>query len=293
MKQQGFTLIEIVVVMAIFGFVMLATHTILISTLDADQRVQQTTLTGKIGESILNQMRRDLQGAVWRGFGEEVFRGEDRGDDDSAEDVIDFLTTSPVPSPDDEISSWTGEVSSVGYALRPGKESGDMVLFRRVEWDMQNDPLDQGARIALYDRVKALDIHYLNEEGEWVQDWEATSLLPEENFSDFPFLDEREALDDLDAEEGQADAAEEVLQPGDIDPSTGEVILEEPLPLPLPRAVQIVLYLHYGNERGRILVGNTDEPLVEKFSTIVPLLVSDQILVEDPDALLEESQSSF
>lgn len=289
MNQRGFTLVEIVIVLAIFGFVMMTSYTILSSTLEADRRVQLATMTGKVGEAILNQMRRDLQGAVWRGLGEEIFRGEDRGDDDSAEDVIDFLTTAPVPLPDEETPNWTGEVTSVGYALRPGEETGDMILFRRVKWDLEGDPLDGGSRTALYERVKAMDINYLNEEGEWVRDWEASEMLPEENLTDFPFIDEREALSELDEEDSGED--ESVLQPGDIDPATGEVIPEEPLPLPLPRAVQIVLYLHYGNEKGRILTTD-DQPLVERFSTIVPLLVSDQILVEDP-MLMEESLGSF
>ena len=241
-------------------------------------------MSSKIGEAILNQMRRDLQGVVWRGLGQDIFRGEDRGDEDDAEDVIDFLTTSPVPAPEDEIASWTDEVSSVGYALRPGEENGDFILFRRVEWDLETDPLDQGSRTALYDRVKALDIHYLGEEGEWVREWDSSDLLPEQNLTDFPFLDEREELAESEEEEGDS---ETVPQPGEIDPSSGELIPEEPLPRPLPRAVQIVLYLHYGNEQGRILDAN-QEPLVEQFSTIVGLLVSDQILVEDPAALLEE-----
>ena len=284
MNQRGFTLIEIVVVMSIFGVVMMASYTILTSTLEADRRIQQTTMSSKIGEAILNQMRRDLQGVVWRGLGQDVFRGEDRGDEDDAEDVIDFLTTSPVPPPEDEVPSWTDEVSSVGYALRPGEENGDFILFRRVEWDLETDPLDQGSRTALYDRVKALDIHYLGEEGEWVREWDSSDLLPEQNLTDFPFLDEREELAESEEEEGDS---ETVPQPGEIDPSSGELIPEEPLPRPLPRAVQIVLYLHYGNEQGRILDAN-QEPLVEQFSTIVGLLVSDQILIEDPAALLEE-----
>ncbi|MEC9477408.1 MAG: prepilin-type N-terminal cleavage/methylation domain-containing protein [Planctomycetota bacterium] len=286
MNERGFTLVEIVIVLAIFGFVMMASYTILTSTLEADRRVQRATMTGKVGEAILNQMRRDLQGAVWRGLGEEVFRGEDRGEEDDAEDVIDFLTTAPVPPPEDEEPSWSGEVTSVGYALRPGEESGDLILFRRVEWNLDSDYFDRGSRTALYERVKAMDFNYLNEEGEWVREWDAKSFLPEENLTDFPYLDEREAQAELDEEENE----DPVLQPGDIDPSTGEVIPEEPLPLPLPRAVQIVLYLHYGNERGRIMESD-NQPLVERFSTIVPLLVSDQILVEEP--LLEEDLGNF
>ena len=316
MQQRGFTLIELIVVLGIFTLVMSMCYTILDTTLEADRRIHKTTLTGKVGEAILGQMRRDLQGAAWRGLGPEVFRGEDHGDDDNAEDSIDFITTSPVPEPEDETPSWTRELSSVGYALRPG-EDGDHVLFRRVAWDLTSDPLDSGVRTAIYAHVKALNFEYLDIEGEWVGNWDASELLPEENLTDFPYLDEREFQAELEAEElaasaadaaaaaaasgldgttpntgGQSSASEGGLGPGDIDPATGEVIPEEPLPLPLPRAVRIVLYLHYNDENGQLLDAD-GAPYEEVFSTIVPLLVSDQILVEDPETLLDGSNVDF
>ncbi|HIG05591.1 MAG TPA: prepilin-type N-terminal cleavage/methylation domain-containing protein [Planctomycetes bacterium] len=311
MAQKGFTLIELIVVLGIFTIVMSMCYTILDTTLEADRRIKRATLTGKVGESILSQMRRDLQGVAWRGLGSDVFRGEDSGQDENAEDSIDFITTSPVGEPSEDTPNWTGELSSIGYALRPGKD-GDSVLFRRVSWDLTEDPFDSGDRSPIYDRVLALDFEYLGEEGEWTQDWDASTLLPEQNLTDFPYLDERAAIAAMEAEEASsstsAAAASEgeggssaetgsatgsVLQPGDIDPATGEVIVEEPLPRPLPRAVRIVLFLHYSDEQGQIL-NDDGSPLEEVFSTIVPLLAADQILVEDPESvLLEGSNSSF
>ncbi|OUU20052.1 MAG: hypothetical protein CBC13_11210 [Planctomycetia bacterium TMED53] len=291
-KSDGFTLIELVVVLGIFGLVMLASYTILETTIEADRRVHEATLTGKVGEAILNQMRRDLQGTIWRGFGEEIFRGESRGEEENAEDTIDFLTTSPVPEPEETISSWTGEVSSVGYALRPGKD-GDFILFRRVAWDMELDPLDTGERTAIYDRMKAMDFLFLDAENNWVGDWDSSSLLPEVNESDFPFLDEEERLEAEEAALAADDpaaaaaAASNAASADNIDPATGEPIPEEPLPIPIPRAVQVVLYLHYGDERGRIL-DPSGEPLVEVFSTVIPLIVTDQVLLPDPEAELAE-----
>ena len=291
-KSDGFTLIELVVVLGIFGLVMLASYTILETTIEADRRVHEATLTGKVGEAILNQMRRDLQGTIWRGFGEEIFRGESRGEEENAEDTIDFLTTSPVPEPEETISSWTGEVSSVGYALRPGKD-GDFILFRRVAWDMELDPLDTGERTAIYDRMKAMDFLFVDAENNWVGDWDSSSLLPEVNESDFPFLDEEERLEAEEAALAADDpaaaaaAASNAASADNIDPATGEPIPEEPLPIPIPRAVQVVLYLHYGDERGRIL-DPSGEPLVEVFSTVIPLIVTDQVLLPDPEAELAE-----
>ena len=290
-NTEGFTLIELVVVLGIFGLVMLASYSILETTIEADRRVHEATLTGKVGEAILNQMRRDLQGTIWRGLGDDIFRGESRGEEENAEDTIDFLTTSPVPEPNETIPSYTGEVSSVGYALKAG-DDGDFTLFRRVAWDMDVDPLDTGDRTAIYDRVKALDFRFLDAENNWVNDWDSSNLLPEMNDSDFPFLDEEERI----AAEEAALAADDpanaagvanVASADNIDPATGEPIPEEPLPIPIPKAVEVVIYLHYGDERGRILDAS-GEPLMEVFSTVIPLIVTDQLLLPDPDLELTE-----
>mgnify|MGYP003334702758 CR=1 FL=1 len=120
-KSDGFTLIELVVVLGIFGLVMLASYTILETTIEADRRVHEATLTGKVGEAILNQMRRDLQGTIWRGFGEEIFRGESRGEEENAEDTIDF---------------WVGEAEQNGEA----KSDYDNLLsiFKALQIDYYN-----------------------------------------------------------------------------------------------------------------------------------------------------------
>jgi hypothetical protein len=49
---------------------------------------------------------------------------------------------------------------------------------------------------------------------------------------------------------------------------------------------------HYSDEKGQLLDAD-GAPYEEVFSTIVPLLVSDQILVEDPETLLEGSNVDF
>ena len=113
------------------------------------------------------------------------------------------------------------------------------------------------------------------------------------NESDFPFLDEEERIAAEEAELAADNAANTAAtaanasNAANIDPATGEPIPEEPLPIPIPKAVEVVIYLHYGDERGRILDGD-GEPLIEVFSTVIPLIVTDQLLLPDPDLLLTE-----
>jgi type II secretion system protein J len=98
-RQAGFTLIELIVVIGIFGSVMAICYSILDSTMRADQRITRNTRSGKVGQGIIQQIRRDLQGAVWRSYGPEVFIGIDGGEAEGAADELHFLTTAPVPSP--------------------------------------------------------------------------------------------------------------------------------------------------------------------------------------------------
>lgn len=285
MRRDGFTLLELVVVVGIFGFVMSMAYTILDTTLKAERRVTRNTRTGKVGDGILTLMRRDLQGAIWRGLGSEVFRGIDGGAGDAAEDEVHFLTTAEVPSPDDD-PEWSGSVAAVGYVLRPG-EDGLKTLFRRVKWDLSYAPLDDGEYFEIYTRVQGMEIRYLDREREWREEWDSIpelEVLLNENRGTFtPFADERRAAEEEAALDD--DLADEVDPPIGA-PIDGE---EEPeaIPLPIPRAVEIVLYIAVGDER-ELYTGDDGERLIERVSTIVPLLSAEILRVEDPTALDDE-----
>jgi type II secretion system protein J len=284
--RAGFTLLELVLVVGIFGMVMSMAYQILSTTLEADRRVNRNTRTGKIGEGILTQMRRDVLGTVWRSLGPEVFRGIDGGSGDGAEDELHFLTTSTVPDSPDQFDNWSGAVASVGYVLKPTGD-GNYTLFRRVKWEIQDSPLDDGQYYEVYNRVRSLEINYLGREEEWLDEWDKSSeleALENQNWDTFiPYRDDLTALEEQDA----LDAAEggDLIEPGSDDPALEE---EEPeIPLPVPRAVEIILTIAVGDERGEFL-DHEGEILLERVSTIVPIICSEVLRVEDPAAVLDD-----
>ncbi|MFQ5653683.1 MAG: type II secretion system protein J [Planctomycetota bacterium] len=156
-RRHGFTLIELILVIGIFAMVLTMAYQTLISTLEADQRITRNTRSGKIGEAILTIIRRDLQGAIYRGLGTEVFRVVDGGSGESADDTIDFLTTAPIPDPTDGDEAWVGEVASVGYVLKRGSDDSN-TLFRRVKWNIADGPLEGGQHFPIYNRVMGLEL---------------------------------------------------------------------------------------------------------------------------------------
>ena len=276
--ERGFTLLELVIVVGIFGLVMSMAYQILSTTIEAERRVNRDTRTGKIGEGILTQIRRDLQGLVWRSYGPQVFRGVDAGQGENAEDEFHFLTTSPVPEPSDG-SDWLGAVAAVGYVLKAA-DDGNHILYRRVKWELGDNPLEDGKYYEIYGRVRALDIHYLDREGEWLDEWDRAvdlEALENQNWNTFlPFRDQ----DAFDQAQANANDPGDPTAPSDPDdPDEGEE--EEDLPLPVPRAVEIILRIAVGDERGNFLdpEGNV---LVEEVSTIVPILCSEILRIEDP-----------
>ena len=90
---QGFTLLEVVVAMAILITVLMICYQILASTLDASERIDRSTRPDKIGEGIMALIKRDLQGAVWFGLGDLVFIGENIGDGETGHDQVHFFTS--------------------------------------------------------------------------------------------------------------------------------------------------------------------------------------------------------
>ena len=284
--RAGFTLIELVVVIAIFGLVMSMAYQILDSTIRSEQSITRQTRSGKVGQGILQQIRRDLQGAVWRSYGPDVFLGLDGGSEENAQDEFHFITTSPVPEFEDVVPEMISEVASVGYVLKPGEEDWS-TLYRRVKWELEDDPLGGGEYYEVYGFVRGMDVRYLGREEEWLEDWESAPSfedLEDENRGSFlPFYDQEEENAEIDA----LNAAESG-DPTDLvdDDEDLEEVME--IPLPIPRAVEVVLYLGVGDERGPFLDPD-DNPILERVSTIIPLIASEVLRVEDPDEETDET----
>lgn len=279
MNRRGFSLIELVIVIAIFGLVLTAAYQILLTTIESDRFITRATRSGKIGESILSQIRRDLQGVVYRTYGDQVFLGNDNGDGESALDDFHFITTARVPDPPPEDADyWTGDAASVGYVLKPGPGGGDEghILFRRVRHRFSDvEPFVGTSYTPIYERVKALQVEYLDRGVEWLEQWDSSERI-EEGTNDPPLIEKPKAgtalidsvADGQDADDGTEEGVE------------GE---EEEEPLPIPRAVRIILWIYLGDEEG-LIKDDDDNPVVERYETVVPLLAVEEMEL-DPDLL--------
>lgn len=270
-RRHGFTLVEVILVTAIFASVLIAAYQILLTTLQAEQRIKDLTVSGKTGEAILMQIRRDLQGIVYQGLGPRVFQGVDGGTGETSEDTLHFYTTAPVPRPPEEDYDWEDDVvclgyASVGYVVRRDAQDRGSTLFRRVKWTLDPErPFEGESYTPIYDQVVGFSVRYLDRDQVWLEDWDSETRFPEE---------------------------EDVLPPGTAradlsgNPITAEPIPSDPdeelppPPLVVPMAVQVELWVQLADEDGP-KVDHRNQPIIEYYSMVVPILTTESLLVEE------------
>ena len=183
-RGSAFTLVELVLVMALLIMVLSVSYGIIIDCLEADRTVEKLTKPEKVGEGILSLIRTDLFGTIWRKMGTRVFFVDDAGGDGlGARDEIRFISTVE-PTPTEEASAGSVSVAQlrtitgIQYFLRDNPDSFDGVqmstLFRKEIVEFYADgPLESpGVAYEIYDKMAYLSVGCYNAaEAMWVQTW--------------------------------------------------------------------------------------------------------------------------
>jgi prepilin-type N-terminal cleavage/methylation domain-containing protein len=94
-KEAGFTLMEVIVTLALVALLFSMVAGILVSVLNVSEKVSENGDVEKIGYGVLGLVQRDIQGCVAYGLGPVVFKGEDKSLGGGDADEIFFITTSP------------------------------------------------------------------------------------------------------------------------------------------------------------------------------------------------------
>lgn len=190
--RAGYTLIEIMVGIALLAMFLSGIYTVAIGTLKAKQAIQETAAVYTAGPRILDLVESDLRGAYLTGVKDlKAFkaRRESRGGADVT--LLDLVTTSnskvSMTVDDREVRS---DVTEVGYRVRESDQfPGVLELFRREQFFFDEDPLKGGSYFLVYDRVRSFRIDFF----EPPDDGRVTSSRAE-----------TEGLPDWDAEEKKA-----------------------------------------------------------------------------------------
>ena len=174
-QDRGFTLIEVVLAVALCALVMTLIYGILVSTIDAAGRIEELTHGSEIGPAILSLIREDVGAAFLPGDDQDFFVGQERG----GKDRLDFVSSSAVFAAETSgAEPKIHSINEIGYQVKEDSE-GVPILYRRVDPFVDAEPLRGGRLIALAPVTQFKVTYWTGKE--WVPTWvssKAENKLP-------------------------------------------------------------------------------------------------------------------
>lgn len=177
MKRRAFTLIEMMVAVALMAMVLAMVGGIFLSVINTREKVQESLDKDKAGYGVLATIRRDLTGVYAYALGGAAFLGEDEDDGSQPADRLHFVTTADVAQSEDGVKP---RLVEVGYRVEKSQnaDSQELVLYRRAG-PLEGPPLRGGTYTGLYVGVHSFDIKYYDKEDEdWKDEWRLPDRLP-------------------------------------------------------------------------------------------------------------------
>jgi type II secretion system protein J len=188
MRAAGFTLIEVLLAIAITATVMVTVGTTFHVMLNARDVIDDMTESTEAGPRIMNLIERDLRG-IWTHNvkNNAVFRGRDMDVGGRDADRMDFLTTTDSVGfvLDSHNMPKKTTLCEVGYWFKPNPKYRDVFeMWRREDPMVDGDLITQGSFQLVYDRVKSFKVTYyetLGHEAEELLEWDSSfhDNLPE------------------------------------------------------------------------------------------------------------------
>ncbi len=176
MKRNGFTLIEIMIAMAILAVMAVLFFTSMSQTINSKDDVEKKDELGHSANLALNKMSMDLQMAFLLNGPE--FLGSD-GKMKTAfigkEDRVDFPSFSHVRYFKDVKES---DYAEVGYYVEDDKEDpSKKLLMRRESKGIDDKPEEGGKGEAMIEGVKEFHLEYYDsKKKEWLKNWDSTQV---------------------------------------------------------------------------------------------------------------------
>ena len=167
--ERGFTLIEVLLAVAITATIMVTVATTFHVMLNARDVVDDLAESTEAGPRILNLIERDLQG-IWtyNVRNNAVFRGRDMDVGGRDADRMDFLTTTDAVGFVLDLQNVPRKptLCEVGYWFKPNQRYRDVFeMWRREDPMLDDDIVTQGSFQLVHDRVKSFKVTYFRELG--------------------------------------------------------------------------------------------------------------------------------
>ena len=177
---RGFTLIEVLLAIAITATVMLTVGTTFHVMLNARDVVDDLAESSEAGPRILNLIERDLRGLWTYNIGKNaVFKGTVADVNGRDADRMDFLTTTDSVGTVLDLSgrAHRSSICEVGYWFKPNPRFRDVFeLWRREDPMVDGEITTEGSFQLVHDRIKSFKVRYfetLGYEAEELMEWDS------------------------------------------------------------------------------------------------------------------------
>lgn len=189
-SERAFTMLELLVVVAMIGGIMATVYSVLFGTLEGQRKIDFKVRGSRIGPMILDQIERDLRRFYSANLDHnKTFVGKSAQVEGKPADKFHFVAYTPSTMRIETKSKpvFSG-INEVGYVVTDssGKESGQfLTIWRREDFFVDDEPLEDGYGVPLYRRVTGFNVKYYDkrgkdakEEDKWDSESEDTSTLP-------------------------------------------------------------------------------------------------------------------
>jgi len=164
-NRHGFTLLEVLISLAIMGMVMATVMQTVQQTRMAVDAIHNISETENVGPRILDQIRRDIENLAISDVSDyDLLKGEDETLIGAGADKLDLIVNhrSYIPALSDDGNRLLHPyLNEVGYRLKQNPQRSDFLeLYRREDPLVDDEPYRDGSYALIYDRIVSLDIQY-------------------------------------------------------------------------------------------------------------------------------------
>lgn len=161
-------MLELLVVVAMIGGMMAATYGVLFGTLEGKRKLDLKVQGARIGPTILDQIERDLRRFYAANLDPgKAFVGKSFSIQGKPADKFHFVSYTPstmrIESKNKTVFS---AVNEVGYMLSETRDNREfLTLWRREDFFVDDEPLEDGGAVPLYRRIVGFDVRYFDKRG--------------------------------------------------------------------------------------------------------------------------------
>ncbi|PYC20235.1 type II secretion system protein GspJ [Aquipseudomonas alcaligenes] len=177
MRQRGFTLLEVLIAIAIFALLAMATYRMLDSVLQTDR-----------GQRQQEQRLRELTRAM-AAFERDLLQVRLRPVRDPLSDLLPALRGSSGRDTQLEFtrSGWRNPLGQPRATLQRVRWQLEGERWQRAYWTVLDQAQDSQPRVQqALDGVRRFDLRFLDQEGRWLQDWPPANSAADEALTQLP-----------------------------------------------------------------------------------------------------------